>query len=90
MEDDEPLTQTERYRAADHIINLIGCGRYNLDRKDSALISDLFLVIERMSYRMGQMKEELEYSIEEAKSRVNRLESSCDDLESRIRSLEDK
>ena len=54
--DDEPLTQDERQQEADDILDLIRCGRYNVDRKDSSVIGDLLLVIERMDGRIMELE----------------------------------
>jgi len=49
-------TQQDRYEDADHILAQIGCGRYDSERKDSAIIEDLLLVIERMDSRIRELE----------------------------------
>jgi len=56
MDNDEPLTQDERQQEADNILALIRCGRYDTDRKDSSIIGDLLLVIERMDARIRELE----------------------------------
>jgi len=54
--DDYPQTQDERQQEADDILALISCGRYDSERKDSAIIADLLLVIERMDARIRELE----------------------------------
>lgn len=49
-------TQQDRYENADYILAEIGCGCYNSERRDSAIIADLLLVIERMDARIRELE----------------------------------
>lgn len=49
MEDDEPLTTTERKKRVDYILPLIKEDLYSKSRQDSAIIADLLLKTEKES-----------------------------------------
>jgi hypothetical protein len=56
MENFYPPTQQDRYEDADNILAQINCGRYDSERRDSEIISDLLLVVERMDARIRELE----------------------------------